>query len=90
MEELCREIELLIKIDHNNIVNIYEYYLYTHDIFIVMEFLDGGELFKKIVQDTKYLTEMSIRKIMRDILGAVAYLHGQKIGNALSPFQCNY
>ena len=80
LEELCREIELLIKLEHNNIVTIYEYYLYTHDIFIVMEFLDGGELFKKITQDTKFLTETSIRKIMRDILGAVAYMHSQKIG----------
>lgn len=85
LEELCREIEMLIKIDHNNIVNIFEYYLYTHDIFIVMEFLDGGELFKKIVQDTKFLTETSIRKIMREVLGAVAYMHGQNIGNILEP-----
>jgi serine/threonine protein kinase len=72
---------MLIKIDHINIVNIFEYYLYTNDIFIVMDYFDGGELFNKIVQDTKYLTERSIRNIMKDILGAVAYLHGQDIGN---------
>ena len=71
---------MLIKIDHNQIVNIYEYYLYTNDIFIVMEYLDGGELFDKIVSDTKYLTENSIRKIMRELLEAVAYLHSKNIG----------
>lgn len=71
---------MLIKIDHVNIVNIFEYYLYTNDIFIVMEFFDGGELFDKIISDTKYLTETSLRGIMKDILGAVSYLHAQEIG----------
>lgn len=71
---------MLLKIDHNNIVNIYEYYLYTNDIFIVMEMLTGGELFNKIVSDTKYLTENYIRKTMLDVLDGVSYLHNKKIG----------
>lgn len=54
--------------------------MYTNDIFIVMEFLDGGELFNKIVSDKKYLTENSIRKIIRELLGAVTYLHSKNIG----------
>jgi serine/threonine protein kinase len=73
---------MLIKIDHVNIVKIFEYYLYTKEIFIVMEFFDGGELFNKIISDKKYLTERSIRQIMKDILGAVSYLHGQEIGGS--------
>ena len=71
---------MLLQIDHNNVVNIYEYYLYTNDIFIVMELFTGGELFNKIVSDKKYLTENSIRKIMVDVLDAVSYLHKKKIG----------
>ena len=78
--DLCKEIELLIKIDHRNIVNIYEYYLYTNDVFIVMEYLNGGELFDKIIEDQNYLTENYIRKMMKEIIGAISYLHAQNIG----------
>lgn len=77
---LCLEIELLISVDHQHIVNIYEYFLYNQDIFIVMEYLSGGELFHKILQDQANLTENSIRGFMRNILSAVAYLHSKKIG----------
>jgi serine/threonine protein kinase len=73
---------MLINIDHVHIVNIYEYYLYTKDIFIVMEYLNGGELFDKIMSEKHNLTENSIRKMMREILSAVAYLHSKEIGNS--------
>ena len=61
-------------------MQIYEYYMYTHDIFIVTEFLTGGELFQKITQEKSSLTENVIRKTMKQILSAVAYLHANQIG----------
>lgn len=63
-----------------NVVKIYEYYLYTSDIFIVMELLEGGELFNRITQDQKSITFDFIRDVMIQILSALAYMHYHDIG----------
>lgn len=62
-----------------NVVKIYEYYLYTSDIFIVMEYLDGGELFYRITQDKKSITLEFVRDIMIQLLSALAYMHHYNI-----------
>ena len=64
-----------------NIVKIYEYYMYTSDIFIVMELLEGGELFDRIASNKSSLTLHVIISIISQLLNALAYLHNQNIGN---------
>ena len=83
VSEICNEIDLLIKIDHFNVVKIYEYYLYTSDIFIVMEYVQGGELFYKITQNQKSLTLDFIRDIMIQLLSSIAYMHHYNIGKIM-------
>ena len=39
------EIEIMKTIDHPNLVKIYEYFEDRDRIYIVMEILEGGELF---------------------------------------------
>lgn len=43
-----KEVEVLTSIDHPNIVKIYEFFEDDAHIYIVMEYLEGGELFNKI------------------------------------------
>ena len=43
-EEVC----ILTKLDHPNIVKYYETYIDEKYIYLVMEYIDGGELFEKI------------------------------------------
>lgn len=47
-EDIMNEIKILRDIDHPNIINIIEYYESKRSLYIVTEFLDGGELFDKI------------------------------------------
>ena len=42
------EIKVLKEIDHPNIVKIIEYYESQRSLYIVTEYLEGGELFDKI------------------------------------------
>lgn len=42
------EIEIMKSLDHPHIIKIYEYFIDYSHIFIVMEYLEGGELFDKI------------------------------------------
>ena len=44
------EIEILTKLDHPNIVRYYETYIDEKYIYLVMEYIAGGELFEKITK----------------------------------------
>jgi serine/threonine protein kinase len=67
-------------VDHINVVKIFEYYMYTTDIFIVMECLTGGELFYRIAEGVNKLTVGFIKDIMTQMLSSLAYMHSNNIG----------
>jgi len=48
IDAIHEEIKILNKLDHPNIVKYYETYLDKKYIYLVMEYIDGGELFDKI------------------------------------------
>jgi len=41
-------VNILTKLDHPNIVKYYETYIDEKYIYLVMEYIGGGELFEKI------------------------------------------
>lgn len=43
-----KEIEIMMKLDHPNIAKFYEYFISKKGLFLVMEYLEGGELFSRI------------------------------------------
>lgn len=48
IEAIQEEVEILNKLDHPNIVKYYETYVDEKYIYLVMEYIGGGELFEKI------------------------------------------
>ncbi len=48
-EKIINEINILMQLDHPNIVKIYEYFVTPKAIFMILEYLSGGELFDKII-----------------------------------------
>mmetsp|Transcript_46180 Transcript_46180/g.53468 ORF Transcript_46180/g.53468 Transcript_46180/m.53468 type:complete len:511 (+) Transcript_46180:33-1565(+) len=77
-EEIFKEIETLKRLDHPNVMKIYEYYVDDNHIFIIGEIYNGGELLEKIVE-SKQFTEKKAADIMRQILLGVNYCHQNKI-----------
>lgn len=65
-------------LDHPNIVKLYEYFVSNKAIFMVLEYLQGGELFDKIIQN-KNFTEKVAKEYMHMILQGVNYLHSKNI-----------
>lgn len=61
-------------LDYPNIVKYYEAYMDSGHVHLVMEFLSGGELFDRIISDTKIM-ESEVVRIMGRIFSAVNYLH---------------
>ena len=48
LEVVQEEVGILTKLDHPNIVKYYETYVDEKYIYLVMEYIGGGELFEKI------------------------------------------
>ena len=73
-----KEIEVLKKLDHPNIIKVYEFYTSEKYIFIINELCTGGELFDKIVEN-KYFSESVACNIMKQILSAIVCCHEKGI-----------
>ena len=63
---------------HPNIVKIIEYYESKKSLYIVTEYLDGGELFDKITEKGSF-NEQEAKQVVSQILSAISYLHERKI-----------
>jgi serine/threonine protein kinase len=72
------EVKILSRIDHPNIVKLYEMYEFEGKIYLVMELVTGGELFDQIVGKGCY-PEKEAAQIVRKILLAINYLHDMGI-----------
>lgn len=55
-----------------------EYYESKRSLYIVTEFLEGGELFDKITQKGSF-NELEACQVISQALSAIAYLHERKI-----------
>ena len=78
-KELLRtEIAALKLVNHPNIVCLEGLYETRTHMYIVMEKLDGGELFERIVGHPRF-TEVECAKLVRPLLESVAYLHDMGI-----------
>ena len=75
--EILNEINVLKKIDHPNIIKIFEFFIYNNNYYLITENCSGGELFE-LVNDTIF-TETQVAYIMYQLFSAVNYCHKMKI-----------
>lgn len=73
-----QEAEILQVVKHPNIIDFFGNYESTKEIFTVLELLDGGELFDRIVKKTQY-NEKEARDIVCTVLSAIKCCHDQNI-----------
>ncbi|GJD06934.1 SNF1-related protein kinase catalytic subunit alpha KIN10 [Galdieria sulphuraria] len=73
-EKVRREIKILKLFQHPHIVRLYEVIDTPSDIFVVTEYISGGELFDYIVERGRLL-EDEARKCFQQIISGVAYCH---------------
>jgi calcium-dependent protein kinase len=71
------ELEIYLRLDHPNIVKLYDVYETPTHLHFVMELCSGGELYQRH-QRTPY-TERDAQEAMYDMLLAVKYLHDNGI-----------
>ena len=78
LESLYVEIDILGKLDHPNIIKLFETFDEGNEYLIVTELVAGGELFDRIVSKSHY-TEKEARDLVRLFLQTMAYMHGKGV-----------
>ena len=69
-----KEIEILTKLEHPNIIKIIEYFADEINFYVITEFVSGGELYESITK-FHHFNEVKAAYIMKQILCALNYLH---------------
>ena len=77
---LQREIDIMRKLKHKNIISLVDVFDEATHIYLVLELVTGGELFDQIVNRGSY-SEADAAAIVRQILDAVAYMHNNGIAH---------
>ncbi|XP_053322824.1 myosin light chain kinase family member 4 isoform X2 [Spea bombifrons] len=74
-EEVKNEIQVMNQLNHNNLVQLYDAFESRNDIVLVMEYVDGGELFDRIIDDNCNLSELDTILFIKQICEGIQYMH---------------
>ncbi|KRX00275.1 Protein kinase-like domain [Pseudocohnilembus persalinus] len=73
-EQFVNEIQNLMKLDHPNIIRLYEIFESRSYVYLVQEYCEGGELFDKIIERNNF-DEKLAKKVFKQVVQAVNYCH---------------
>ena len=82
LEKFKREIEILKKMDHPNIIKLYEVFESERSLYLVMEECKGGEVFDKIIeriQAKQMYSEKDAANIIQQVMSCIQYCHNHNI-----------
>jgi len=72
------EIEVLKRVNHPNVVKMFEVFESESQIILVLQLITGGELFEKIVE-RQFYTEKDASKVIRQILEGLRAMHSKDV-----------
>ena len=74
ISKIQKEIYILKKLKHKNIVQLYEIFESKSNLFLVIEFCSNGELFDYISKKRR-LSEQNANRLFQNLIDGVEYLH---------------
>lgn len=78
-ERFRREATTLSKLQHPNIVALYDYVETETDLFLVMEYVDGTDLDELVKKHTGPLPNDRLGPLFKQILSAIGYAHKMNV-----------
>jgi serine/threonine protein kinase len=75
---LVNEVISLKKLNHQNVVKLYDIFEDAFHFYIIMELVTGGELFERVVKKTFY-AESDARELCRTILNGLQHCHSKNV-----------
>jgi serine/threonine protein kinase len=79
---LEQEFKNLVILDHPHIIRLFDYYDDYTNIYVVMDFAEGGELLnviEKSFRAGKTIPEWWVMTVFRQVLDALAYCHSRGV-----------
>ncbi|XP_041422198.1 myosin light chain kinase 3 isoform X2 [Xenopus laevis] len=74
-EEVKNEIQVMNQLNHVNLIQLYDAFESRNDIVLVMEYVEGGELFDRIIDEKYNLSEADTIQFIKQILEGIQYMH---------------
>ena len=75
---LREEIYILSELNHDHIMNLHNVVVTINHYYLVVEYLEGGELFDRIVEKSTY-TESEGRDACKVLFEALNYCHSKRV-----------
>ena len=82
LDKFEREIQILIKSDHPNIIKLFEVFESQRSLYLVMEECKGGEIFDRIIdhiQSKQMYSETDAAIIFQQVMSSIEYCHNNGI-----------
>ncbi|CAK9228503.1 unnamed protein product [Sphagnum troendelagicum] len=80
VDQIKREISIMKLVRHPNVVRLHEVLASRTKIYIILEFVTGGELFDKIVHQGR-LSENESRRYFQQLIDAVDFCHSKGVSH---------
>ncbi|OQR93500.1 5'-AMP-activated protein kinase catalytic subunit [Achlya hypogyna] len=77
-ERVAREIKILKRNYHTNVIQLYQVIDTAQSIYLIMEFIDGGEMFEHIVKNHRIREKDAVRMFLQ-IVDGLDYLHRNEV-----------
>lgn len=69
------EMQVMNQLSHPNILQLYEAFEVKNQVVLILEYVEGGELFERIVDESSPLTEVDAMVFVKQICEGVQYMH---------------
>jgi len=79
-EDILKEIDILARCDHPNVMFLKEYFEENNKVYLITELLTGGELLDAVLEKGHY-SEADARLCFHKLLEGLSYLHTKKIAH---------
>uniref|UniRef100_A0A336MX37 CSON006730 protein n=1 Tax=Culicoides sonorensis TaxID=179676 RepID=A0A336MX37_CULSO len=73
------EIDMMNRLQHPKIIQLYDAYEYNKSMCVVLELVNGGELFDRVLDENFVMTDKVCAIFVRQICEAMQYIHSKNI-----------
>ncbi|XP_063815178.1 myosin light chain kinase 2, skeletal/cardiac muscle [Pseudophryne corroboree] len=74
-EMALNEVNVMNELDHPNLIQMFDAVETPNEIFLLLEYVGGGELFAKIIDENYQLMEVDAMVFVRQICEGIFYMH---------------
>lgn len=79
IKQMTKEVLALRRLNHTNIIKAYDFYIDEKLCCIVMELVEGGELFDRLTKDKRRYTEHQAQHLAKTLISTINYIHSQHV-----------